>query len=62
MNEKELGHILMSLNAAHDIYVRHKGMLTAADIHVKSMLMVLRTQVAAQLNQTLDVVSGEPLD
>ena len=46
MTEPELASILKCIDVAIDVYRNHKGALSAPEISVKSMLLVLRTQVA----------------
>ena len=49
MTETEFERILKSLDAALEVFTNRDGALTAPEISVKSMLMALRKQVAAQL-------------
>ena len=51
MNEAELEEILKSLNAALKVYYQPKATLSALEISLKSLLMVLHSQVAEQLQQ-----------
>ena len=48
MSEPELRTILKSVDAALEVYRTHEGKLSAFDISVKSMLMVVRSQIAEQ--------------
>lgn len=49
MSDSQLRNVLKSVDVALDIYRKHEGALTAFEISVKSMLVVVRSQVAAQL-------------
>ena len=51
MTETELQTILKSITAALEVFVKPERPLTAAEISLKSMLTVLRSQVTAQLEQ-----------
>jgi DNA-binding IscR family transcriptional regulator len=51
MTDAELGQILKAIDSAIDIYRTHEGRLSAPEISVKSMLMAVRNQVAAQLQR-----------
>ena len=62
MSENDLGNVLKSINAALEIYVRRQGSLTAADIHAKSMLTALQSQVAAQLKQARSSLENNAQD
>ena len=53
MTEKELGRILASLDAALAVYHHHEGKLSAGEVSVKSMLIVVRAQVADQLKREI---------
>lgn len=50
MSDSQLRNVLNSVDVALDIYRKHEGALTAFEISVKSMLVVVRSQVSAQLN------------
>jgi hypothetical protein len=50
MSDSQLRNVLNSIDAALEIYRKHEGALTAFEISVKSMLVVIRSQVAVQLN------------
>lgn len=50
MSDSQLRNVLNSVDAALDIYRKHEGALTAFEISVKSMLVVIRSQVTAQMN------------
>lgn len=49
MSEPELLNILNCIDAALDVYRKHEGKLSALEISLKSMLMVVRAQAAEQL-------------
>jgi hypothetical protein len=49
MTETELRNILKAIDTALESYKKYEGKLTAPEISVKSMLMAVRMQVAAQL-------------
>ncbi|HEX2852500.1 MAG TPA: hypothetical protein VHO24_04620 [Opitutaceae bacterium] len=49
MSDSQLRNVLNSVDVALDIYRKHEGALTAFEISVKSMLIVVRSQVAVQL-------------
>ena len=49
MTEPELAEILKSLDTAIAVYRNPKGILSAAEISVKTMLMVLHAEVVDQL-------------
>jgi hypothetical protein len=51
MSENELLTILKSIDAAIDVYRNQNFTLSAGDLRVKSMLTVLRAQVADQLSR-----------
>ncbi|MEO7414511.1 MAG: hypothetical protein ABIZ81_14260 [Opitutaceae bacterium] len=51
MTTSELNSILACVDAAIEIFQRHEGKLSASEISVKSMLLVLRSQVAEQLTR-----------
>jgi hypothetical protein len=51
MTEHELERILGSLDAALAVYQKHIGALAAGEVSVKSMLIVVRAQVAEQLRR-----------
>lgn len=51
MNEAELEEILTSLSAALKVYYKPNTTLSALEISLKSLLMVLHSQVAEQLQQ-----------
>jgi len=51
MNEAELEEILKSLSSALKVYYHPKATLSALEISLKSLLMVLHSQVAEQLQQ-----------
>ena len=49
MNEPDLKNLLNCIDAAFLVFVRNEGKLTSAEISLKSMLSVLRRQVAEEL-------------
>jgi hypothetical protein len=51
MTENELERILSSIDAALAVYQQQRGTLAAAELSVKSMLIVVRAQVADQLKR-----------
>jgi len=51
MNESELEDVLKSLNSALKVYYNSQTTLSALEISIKSMLMVLHAQVAEQLQE-----------
>lgn len=53
MVESELRIILKALDSALEVYHKHGGTLSAREISLKSMLMVIHTQVADQLSQEI---------
>lgn len=53
MSESELKTILIHIEQALAVYGTHPGKLTALEISLKSMLMVVRSQIADQLNRQI---------
>jgi hypothetical protein len=51
MSEPELQSILNCIDAALEVYRKHEGKLSALEISLKSMLMVVRAQAAEQLSR-----------
>jgi hypothetical protein len=51
MTESELRVIAKHVDSALDVYRKHEGKLTALEISMKSMLMVVRNQIADQLTR-----------
>ncbi|MEO7171635.1 hypothetical protein [Flavobacterium sp.] len=51
MTEGELERILISIDAALAVYEKHRGTLSAAEVSVKSMLIVVRAQIVARQKQ-----------
>ncbi|MEO6567137.1 MAG: hypothetical protein ABIO94_00115 [Opitutaceae bacterium] len=58
MTTLELNSVLACIDAAIEVFQRHEGKLSATEISVKSMLLVLRSQVTAQLNN--EKISSKP--
>lgn len=58
MNESELASILQSIDAAMDVYRGHEGKLSPPEVSVKSMLTVVRAQVAQQLNRKRELAES----
>ena len=56
MTESELEEILKSLDTAIAVYGNPKGILSAAEISVKTMLMVLHAEVVEQLQHERNLV------
>lgn len=63
MTERELEQILISIERALAVYWLHSGRLSAADISTRSMLSVVRRNVAEELHRVRhappDVLPGE---
>ena len=59
MTESELERILSSIDAALAVYQRHGGTLAAAELSVKSMLIVVRAQIADQLKREIAQSRGK---
>lgn len=53
MTENELERILSSIDTALAVYQQHRGPLAAAELSVKSMLSVVRAQIADQLRREI---------
>ena len=53
MTENELQRILAAIDEALVVYQQHRGPLAAAELSVKSMLIVVRAQVADQLKREI---------
>jgi hypothetical protein len=51
MTENQLQRVIVSIDAALAIYQQHIGPLAASELSVKSMLIVVRAQVAQQLKE-----------
>ncbi len=51
MTQPELQEILKALDAAIAVFAAHKGALTAGEVSVKSMLLVLRGQISTELKR-----------
>lgn len=51
MTEAELKRILNAIDTAIEVYQENPGTLTVTEVSIKSMLMVLRSRVAEQLNR-----------
>lgn len=59
MSENELQRILRSIDEALVVYQDHRGSLSAAEVSVKSMLTVVRAQIADQLRRDIAESRGE---
>lgn len=53
MTENELARILSSIDTALAVYQQHRGPLAAAELSVKSMLIVVRAQISDQLKREM---------
>jgi hypothetical protein len=53
MTGSELQGILASVDDALAVYQKHRGTLSAAELSVKSMLIVVRAQIADQLKREI---------
>jgi hypothetical protein len=59
MTETDLQHILASIDDALAVYQQQRGTLAAAEVSVKSMLIVVRAQVAEQLKREIAESRGD---
>ena len=62
MNEKELAEVIESTDAALAIFRNHPGPFTAHEISLKSMLVAVRSQAAAQIERTNEICADERID
>src|SRR4051812_5397681 len=62
MTEQDLKNILRGVEAALEVFENNEGHLRAVDISLKSMLCVVKTQIAAELADEGSVTDNQSND